>query len=185
MLFGISPEDALGPVSTRVAELRQRSDVVVVLGGDNSVTRPGVHGMGELGSMGLITFDAHFDLRELEDGLTNGNPIRALLRDGLPGPHIAQIGILPFANSPRHAEVAREAGINVVSSSLVMLVYPHTADPGVVDPLRLAAEEGGASFFTSGIDPGFANDLIVGNTSQKVDQIVGGDPAFWSRKIAD
>ena len=27
--------------------------------------------------------------------------------------------------------------------------------------------------------------VIVGNGSQKVDQIVGGDPAFWSRKIAD
>ena len=27
--------------------------------------------------------------------------------------------------------------------------------------------------------------VIVGNASQKVDQILGGDPAFWSRKIAD
>ena len=27
--------------------------------------------------------------------------------------------------------------------------------------------------------------VIVGNASQKVDRIVGGDPAFWSRKIAD
>ena len=27
--------------------------------------------------------------------------------------------------------------------------------------------------------------VIVGNASQRVDQIVGGDPAFWSRKIAD
>ena len=27
--------------------------------------------------------------------------------------------------------------------------------------------------------------VIVGNGSQKVDQILGGDPAFWSRKIAD
>jgi hypothetical protein len=27
--------------------------------------------------------------------------------------------------------------------------------------------------------------VIVGNASQKVDQIIGGDPAFWSRKIAD
>ena len=27
--------------------------------------------------------------------------------------------------------------------------------------------------------------VIVGNASQKVDQIVGGDPAFWSRKIGD
>lgn len=115
MLFGISPEDALEPVSKRIAELRRRADVVVVLGGDNSVTRPGLHGMGDLGTLGLITFDAHFDLRELDDGLTNGNPVRALLADGLAGPHIAQIGIQPFANSPRHAEVAREAGIHVVS----------------------------------------------------------------------
>ena len=27
--------------------------------------------------------------------------------------------------------------------------------------------------------------VVVGDASQKVDQIVGGDPAFWSRKIAD
>jgi hypothetical protein len=27
--------------------------------------------------------------------------------------------------------------------------------------------------------------VIVGNATQKVDQIVGGDPAYWSRKIAD
>jgi formiminoglutamase len=115
MLFGISPEDALAPVSQRIRELKVRSDVVVALGGDNSITRPVMHGLGALDRLGLITFDAHFDLRELEDGLTNGNPVRALLADGLPGPHIAQIGIQPFANSPRHAEIAREAGIHVFS----------------------------------------------------------------------
>ncbi len=27
--------------------------------------------------------------------------------------------------------------------------------------------------------------VIVGNASQKVDQILGGDPAYWQRKIAD
>ena len=115
MLFGISPEDSLDPISGRIGELRRRADVVIVLGGDNSITRPSVHGMGELTGLGVITFDAHFDLRELDDGLSNGNPIRALLADGLPGPHIAQIGIQPFANSPHHAEVAKEAGINVIS----------------------------------------------------------------------
>lgn len=53
-----------------------------------------------------------------------------------------------------------ERGINVVSTSVVSLVHPATADRRLVDPLEAAAARGGASFFTSGIDPGFANDLI-------------------------
>ena len=35
--------------------------------------------------IGLITLDAHFDMRDLERGLGNGNPVRALIEDGLPG----------------------------------------------------------------------------------------------------
>ena len=53
-----------------------------------------------------------------------------------------------------------EAGINVVSTSVVSLVHPASADPGIVGQLERAAAAGGASFFTSGIDPGFANDLL-------------------------
>jgi 4-hydroxy-tetrahydrodipicolinate reductase len=52
------------------------------------------------------------------------------------------------------------AGINVVSCSMVMLVDPETPLPPFVDPLREACEAGGVSFFTSGIDPGFANDTL-------------------------
>lgn len=52
------------------------------------------------------------------------------------------------------------AGINVVSCSLVMLVDPETPLPPFVDPLREGCEQGGVSFFTSGIDPGFANDAL-------------------------
>lgn len=66
------------------------------------------------------------------------------------------------------------AGINVVSSSLVMLVYPHNADDWLAGPLQAACSEGGSSFFTSGIDPGFANDLIplaLASASERVDSI--------------
>ncbi len=52
------------------------------------------------------------------------------------------------------------AGINVVSCSMVMLVDPETPLPPFVDPLREACAAGGVSFFTSGIDPGFANDAL-------------------------
>jgi len=108
------PEDALGPVAEAIGEV-DGHDAVLLLGGDNSVTRPGVHGLGlPLDRVGLLTLDAHFDLRSTEQGMRNGNPVRALLEDGLPGANVVQVGIQPFANSPAHAEVAREAGVRFV-----------------------------------------------------------------------
>jgi formiminoglutamase len=64
--------------------------------------------------VGLLTIDAHFDLRDTSNGLHNGNPLRALLDDGMPGANIVQIGIAPFANSGEYMRVANEAGIKVV-----------------------------------------------------------------------
>jgi len=53
-----------------------------------------------------------------------------------------------------------ERGINVVSSSVVMLVYPDCPVAAFSDPLKAACEKGNSSFLTSGIDPGFANDIM-------------------------
>ncbi|HLK11372.1 MAG TPA: diacylglycerol kinase [Candidatus Binatia bacterium] len=52
------------------------------------------------------------------------------------------------------------AGKNVVSSSVVPLVHPASFFPEVHDRLADACRRGGTSFFTSGVDPGFANDLL-------------------------
>ncbi len=52
------------------------------------------------------------------------------------------------------------AGVNVVSSSVVPLVYPPHVAPEMRRPLEDACRTGGTSCFTSGIDPGFANDLL-------------------------
>jgi formiminoglutamase len=114
------PEDALEPLRNAVRSALDEADAIVLLGGDNGITRPGVHGLPEsLAEIGLITLDAHFDLRDLSGGLTNGNPVRALLADGLPGENIVQIGIQPFANSRAYAEVAHQAGITVVTMDQV------------------------------------------------------------------
>ncbi|MDQ6911747.1 MAG: arginase family protein [Verrucomicrobiota bacterium] len=95
-------------------------DSTILLGGDNAITRPGLHSLGfPIERCGLLTFGAHNDLRELQHGLTNANPVRALLRDGVPGANIFQIGIQPFVNSAAYARVASEEGINVVTSDQV------------------------------------------------------------------
>ena len=52
------------------------------------------------------------------------------------------------------------SGKNVVSSSVVPLVHPKSFVPELRDQLATACQQGGTSFFTSGIDPGFANDLL-------------------------
>jgi hypothetical protein len=52
------------------------------------------------------------------------------------------------------------AGKNVVSSSVVALVHPRSFVPEQRAKLERAAAAGSASLFTSGIDPGFANDVL-------------------------
>ncbi|HZP39972.1 MAG TPA: diacylglycerol kinase [Candidatus Binatia bacterium] len=52
------------------------------------------------------------------------------------------------------------AGKNVVSSSVVPLVHPKSFLPDARRMLAEACESGRSSFFTSGIDPGFANDVL-------------------------
>jgi formiminoglutamase len=112
-----SPAVSFDILRQSVARCAHGADALVLLGGDNSITRGGVHGLrAPLNECGLLTLDAHFDLRDLAAGLTNGNPVRALLADGLPGENIVQIGIQSFANSTDYARVAREAGIRVVSA---------------------------------------------------------------------
>jgi 2,4-diaminopentanoate dehydrogenase len=60
------------------------------------------------------------------------------------------------------AELVRflENGANVVSTSLVWLVYPPHADSWMRDPLVAACERGGTTMYVNGIDPGFSGDLL-------------------------
>jgi formiminoglutamase len=114
------PGEAFAQVADHARMLLKGHTALVLLGGDNSITRPGVHALGvPLKRCALLTIDAHLDLRSLDQGLTNGNPVRALLADGLPGDHIVQVGIQPFANSTAYAVIAREAGIRVITADAV------------------------------------------------------------------
>ncbi|MBH0116429.1 arginase family protein [Salinibacterium sp. NG253] len=95
-----------------VAQLR--AELVIALGGDNAATVPTALGRwgADVMSAGLITLDAHYDLR---DGASNGSPVRRLLEAGLDGSRVVQIGIEPLANSHAYAERARDAGITVIT----------------------------------------------------------------------
>ena len=104
-------DDPDGPDGERrtIAAVRQFPEVPVLgLGGDNSITYALAHGAW---ADGLITLDAHHDLR---DGTSNGSPVRRLLDAGMDGSRIVQIGIADFANSAQYAARAREHGLTVI-----------------------------------------------------------------------
>ena len=110
-LKALSPAEAFEPIRHAVAAQAHRP-LTVIVGGNNAITRPGLHGLG-VERAGLLTLDAHFDLRDTDQGLTNGNPVQALLDDGLAGARISQLGLAPFANTRRAHEKAMAAGITV------------------------------------------------------------------------
>lgn len=115
--FGDSetPDTPEGEVQTMALakQVAQSSKLVIALGGDNSITYAVMRGVcGEaLHESGLITFDAHHDLR---DGVSNGSPVRRLIEAGLPGTSVVQIGINDFSNSPQYAARAKALGVHVI-----------------------------------------------------------------------
>ncbi|MFF3568688.1 diacylglycerol kinase [Nocardia jiangxiensis] len=67
------------------------------------------------------------------------------------------------------------AGVNIVGSSPGLLMYPWQVLPHkYIDPVHEAAKEGNASLFVTGVDPGFANDLLplaLAGTCQRIEQV--------------
>ncbi|XPP26635.1 MAG: agmatinase family protein [Leucobacter sp.] len=98
-----------------IGGLAGSADLVISLGGDNACTVPAALGLarahGGLDGIGLITVDAHHDLR---DGRSNGSPVRRLVEAGLDPRRIVQIGIADFANSHAYRRRAKEWGITVI-----------------------------------------------------------------------
>lgn len=128
---GLMPADGFVPIRDAVASAVEAHPLTVLVGGNNAVTRPAAHGLGlPLERIGLVTLDAHFDLRDTAGGPMNGNPIRCLLEDGLPGGNICQIGLAPYANTADMHATARAAGIGYypVGQCLAEGIAPILAD---------------------------------------------------------
>jgi formiminoglutamase len=104
-------------VASTVRAITRDGNLLIAIGGDNSITYSVAVGIfPDLSNIGLITLDAHHDLR---DGISNGSPIRRLIQAGLPGKNVVQIGISDFANSAQYSARARDYGITVIHRSVL------------------------------------------------------------------
>ena len=93
-------------------------------------------------------------------GVTATNDVDALLN--LDADCVCYTATADLRPAEAIADMARIAmtGKNIVSSSVVPLVFPPHVAPEMRAPLEEACNEAGVSCFTSGIDPGWANDLL-------------------------
>ena len=90
-------------------------ELLLLLGGDNLVTWPAVQALSPgLSRVGVLTLDAHHDVRGFHAGPTNGTPVRGLLEAGLRGEHVVQVGIAELTNSRAYRAYCLEQGIRVV-----------------------------------------------------------------------
>lgn len=106
-----SPDDDEIQAIAQLKSVAAKSSFLIALGGDNSITYTGVKATD---ATGLITLDAHYDLR---DGVSNGSPVRRLIEAGLSGRKVVQIGIADFSNSTEYAKRAKDYGITVIPRS--------------------------------------------------------------------
>jgi formiminoglutamase len=123
-------------VRTAASTAAAKARLLFAIGGDNSLTYPVMAGTfgDDLSRAGLVTLDAHHDLRE---GRSNGSPVRDLIASGVPGEQIVQVGIADWANSNSYASEAHARGITVIGRGDV-------AGRGIDDCLTEAFEVAGA-----------------------------------------
>jgi formiminoglutamase len=124
-------------VRTAAGTAIAKARLLVAIGGDNSLSYPVMAGVfgDDLPRAGLVTLDAHHDLR---DGRSNGTPVRDLIEAGLPGEQIVQVGISDWANSRSYATEAHARGVTVIGRGEV-------ANRGLEDCLREAFDIAGSA----------------------------------------
>ena len=110
---------------------------MLLVGGDNSLTAPATVGaLGDaLDTGGLVTLDAHHDVRE---GRSNGSPVRRLVEAGLDPERVAQVGLADWANSRSYSDEAKARGIHAIGRAQV-------ERRGIVECVAEALEVAGAA----------------------------------------
>lgn len=103
------PDGPEGEIRTIDQVQQWLGSLLVAVGGDNSITYAVTRG---LHADGLVTLDAHHDLR---DGMSNGSPVWRLIEAGFDGRRIVQVGLSDFANSAEYARRAHDCGITVIT----------------------------------------------------------------------
>jgi formiminoglutamase/agmatinase len=115
-----SVRDVQSSLRETTARLYDAGAVPAFLGGDNSLTYPNVAPLldrDDAGRVGVVSFDAHLDCREVRDGPTSGTPYRQLHDAGLDA--LCVVGARHFETTTAYADYLDARGGSVVTAESV------------------------------------------------------------------
>lgn len=168
-----------------------KARLTVAIGGDNSITFPVMAGgfEGSLDRAGLVTLDAHHDIRE---GRSNGSPVRQLIEAGLEPERVVQVGIADWANSRSYADEAHARGITNFST---WQIEHRGLDGCMREALSIAGSAGGPVYVDLDLDvcdravaPGCPASLPGGLSARQILRaawLAGQDPRVRAIDIAE
>lgn len=116
-------ETAQNHLSEKVVQLLEREAFPILLGGGHDMAYGHYQGLkgffGGDASIGIINFDAHFDLRDTTNGTTSGTPFYQIAqeckKDNSPF-HYLCLGIRRDANDARLFQTAENFGVTVIEN---------------------------------------------------------------------
>lgn len=189
---GATPEQKVQAVERAVSQLVQRDRLVVVLGGEHSISTGSVAAhLKHFPEMGVIQFDAHADLRDRYNGSPwNHACVMARVYERVPSARVLQIGIRSL--SAEEAALSHKRGYRIIHarkiargdldpSSFLAGLPRHiyiTFDVDVFDPSVVRAtgtpEPGGLGWYTAlaMLEEIFAKKRVIGFD---VVELCGGD----------
>jgi formiminoglutamase/agmatinase len=115
-----SVRDVQSSLRETTARLYDAGAVPAFLGGDNSLTYPNVAPLLDrdgAGRVGVVSFDAHLDCREVRDGPTSGTPYRQLHDAGLDT--LCVVGARHFETTTAYADYLDARGGSVLTAESV------------------------------------------------------------------
>lgn len=140
-------------IESEVGDLVKSGSLLVILGGDNSISLPSLRACSkELGKLGLIVVDSHFDLRGKIDGKPTSGSSYGLAIDTLEDlspRRVVELGIHGFLNSRTYFEKVRRLGITVVTAEQVKRKGPEST---AIEALRIASNGADSIYLSVDLD---------------------------------
>jgi formiminoglutamase len=110
-------------VEEEIFEALNEKSLLVVLGGDNSLSLPGLRAFGrKFGRVGLVVIDSHLDLRgEMGGRPTSGSSYGLAMESvqGLSAHRVVEIAAHGFLNSEYYVEKAKKLGVKLFTAEEV------------------------------------------------------------------
>ena len=145
-------EETHSVIRSEVLGTLKDDSLLVVLGGDNSISLPCLASCSEkFGDVGLIVVDSHLDLRGKIGGRpTSGSSYGLAIEDGLVRPkNVAEVGMHGFLNSRAYVDRAKKTGIRLFSAEDVGRMGPRAV---AREALRVASKGTRAVYLSFDLD---------------------------------